>query len=110
MHFTDIFNIFWDNKGKLKHVFCKDINVLVALFEASQLSIEEDYLDSAGQFCNDYLNEWSSTFQDHVQDYTIILPSFPNHVLTSYNSGLAVILNTRISYNHQTNSTKLCII
>nr|QPL17968.1 terpene synthase [Lathyrus odoratus] len=64
----DIFNIFWDNKGKLKGTFCKEINGLVALFEASQLSIEgEDYLDSAGQLCCEYLNEWSLTFHNHVQ-------------------------------------------
>ncbi|KAL5054412.1 hypothetical protein RYX36_035094 [Vicia faba] len=64
----DIFDIFWDNRGKLKDTFYKDINGLIALFEASQLSIQgEDYLESAGQFCREYLNEWSSTFHDHAQ-------------------------------------------
>ncbi|CAL5213487.1 unnamed protein product [Lathyrus oleraceus] len=76
----DIFNIFWDNKGKLKDTFCKDINDLVSLFEASQLSIEgEDYLDSAGQFCRKYLNEWSSTFHNHAQvnfvTHTLMCPT-----------------------------------
>ncbi|XP_058735515.1 (3S,6E)-nerolidol synthase 1-like [Vicia villosa] len=76
----DMFNIFLDNKGKLKDTFCEDINGLIALFEASQLSIEgEDSLDIAGQFCCKYLNEWSSTFHDHPQvnfvTHTLMCPT-----------------------------------
>ncbi|XP_045826085.1 (3S,6E)-nerolidol synthase 1-like [Trifolium pratense] len=64
----DIFNKFCDNKGKLKDTYCEDIDGLIALFEASQLSIEgEDSLDNAGHFCRKYLNAWSSTFHDHPQ-------------------------------------------
>ncbi|KAL5054411.1 hypothetical protein RYX36_035093 [Vicia faba] len=64
----DIFDIFWDNRGKLKDIFYKDINGLIALFVAYQLRIEgEDYLESAGQFFREYLNEWCSTFHDHAQ-------------------------------------------
>lgn len=41
---------------------------MIALFEASQLSIEgEDCLDNVGQFCGQYLNDWSSTFHGHPQ-------------------------------------------
>jgi len=41
---------------------------MIALFEASQLSMEgEDYLDNVGLFCHQYLNAWSSTFHGHPQ-------------------------------------------
>ncbi|KEH31174.1 putative (3S,6E)-nerolidol synthase [Medicago truncatula] len=64
----DIFDKFCDNKGKLKYTFSEDINGMIALFEASQLSIEgEDCLDNVGQFCGQYLNDWSSTFHGHPQ-------------------------------------------
>lgn len=68
LHLTDIFDKFWDNKGKLKLSLCKDINGLIALFEASQLSIEgEDYLDEAEESSRQYLNMWLSRFHDHPQ-------------------------------------------
>ncbi|KAK7400449.1 hypothetical protein VNO78_11657 [Psophocarpus tetragonolobus] len=60
---ADVFDKFWDNEGRL---LCDDINGLIAMFEASQLSIEgEDYLHKAEESSRKYLNEWLSTFQDH---------------------------------------------
>jgi len=68
LHLTDIFDKFLDNKGKLKFTFCEDINGLVALFEASQLSIEgEDNLHEAEESSRQYLNMWLSRFHDHPQ-------------------------------------------
>lgn len=68
LHLTDIFEKFWDNKGKLKHTFHEDIDGLIALFEASQLSIEgEECLDEAGEFCRQHLNVWLSKFHEHPQ-------------------------------------------
>ncbi|ESW31214.1 hypothetical protein PHAVU_002G219300 [Phaseolus vulgaris] len=65
---ADIFDKFLDNKGKLKFTFCEDINGLVALFEASQLSIEgEDNLHEAEESSRQYLNMWLSRFHDHPQ-------------------------------------------
>ncbi|RDY05017.1 hypothetical protein CR513_11190, partial [Mucuna pruriens] len=63
---ADIFDKFWDNKGKLKKTFCEDIYGLIGLFEASQLSIEgEDYLHEAEDSSRQYLNTWLSRFHDH---------------------------------------------
>ncbi|XP_061336436.1 (3S,6E)-nerolidol synthase 1-like [Gastrolobium bilobum] len=65
---ADIFGKFWDNKGNIKHTYCGDIDGLIALFEASQLSIEgEDCLDKAGEFSRQYLSAWLSRFHDHPQ-------------------------------------------
>ncbi|CAJ1936264.1 unnamed protein product [Sphenostylis stenocarpa] len=65
---ADIFDKFLDNKGKLKLTLCKDINGLIALFEASQLSIEgEHYLQEAEKSCRHYLTMWLSGFHDHAQ-------------------------------------------
>ncbi|KAG5023254.1 hypothetical protein AAZX31_07G173000 [Glycine max] len=65
---ADIFDKFWGNEGKLKLTFCDDINGLIGLFEASQLSIEgEDYLHEAEECCRQYLNTWLSRFHEHPQ-------------------------------------------
>ncbi|KAK7368915.1 hypothetical protein VNO80_10948 [Phaseolus coccineus] len=65
---ADIFDKFWDNKGKLKLTFCEDINGLIALFEASQLSMEgEDNLHEAEESSRQYLNMWLTKFHDHPQ-------------------------------------------
>ncbi|QCD84254.1 linalool synthase [Vigna unguiculata] len=65
---ADIFDNFWDNNGKLKQTLCEDINGLIALFEASQLSIEgEDYLHEAEESSRQYLNMLLSRFHDHPQ-------------------------------------------
>ncbi|KAK7362995.1 hypothetical protein VNO77_05120 [Canavalia gladiata] len=65
---ADIFDKFWDNEGKLKQTFYDDIYGLIALFEASQFSVEgEDYLHESGELCRQYLNMWLSRFQDHPQ-------------------------------------------
>lgn len=68
-----------DNKGILEHAFCEDLEGLIALFEASQLSIKgEDCLDNAGQLCNKYLNVWSKRFHNHPQievvEHTLMYP------------------------------------
>ncbi|TKY59377.1 (3S,6E)-nerolidol synthase 1 [Spatholobus suberectus] len=64
----DIFDKFWDSKGKLKQTLCDDIYGLIALFEASQLSIEgEDYLHEAEESSRQYLNTWLSRYHDHPQ-------------------------------------------
>ncbi|KOM31154.1 hypothetical protein LR48_Vigan01g070900 [Vigna angularis] len=65
---ADIFDKFLDKNGKLKLSLCEDINGLIALFEASQLSMEgEDYLDEAEESSRQYLNMWLSRFHDHPQ-------------------------------------------
>ncbi|TKY59376.1 (3S,6E)-nerolidol synthase 1 [Spatholobus suberectus] len=65
---ADIFDKFWDSKGKLKQTLCDDIYGLIALFEASQLSIEgEDYLHEAEESSRQYLNTWLSRYHDHPQ-------------------------------------------
>lgn len=65
---TNIFDKFWDKKGKLKQIFCDDIYGLIGLFEASQLSIEgEDFLHDAEESSRQYLNTWLATFYDHPQ-------------------------------------------
>ncbi|KAL2343917.1 hypothetical protein Fmac_005202 [Flemingia macrophylla] len=64
----DIFDKFWDKKGKLKQTFCEDVYGLIRLFEASQLSIEgEDYLHGAEESSRQHLNTWLSRFHDHPQ-------------------------------------------
>lgn len=67
LHILDIFGKFLDDKGKLKHTLFEDIDGLIALFEASHLSIEGEHsLDEAGEFCRKYLHGWMSTFHDHL--------------------------------------------
>jgi hypothetical protein len=54
---TDVFNNFKDKEGKFNKELAEDINGLMALYEASQLSIEgEDILDEAGNFSELLLN------------------------------------------------------
>ncbi|GLT70748.1 hypothetical protein SLA2020_428080 [Shorea laevis] len=54
---ADVFNNFKDKEGKFKKELTEDTNGLMALYEASQLSIEgEDILDEAGSFSEQLLN------------------------------------------------------
>ncbi|GLT70745.1 hypothetical protein SLA2020_428050 [Shorea laevis] len=54
---ADVFNNFKDKEGKFKKELTEDIKGLMALYEASQLSIEgEDILDEAGNFSEQLLN------------------------------------------------------
>ncbi|XP_062162278.1 (3S,6E)-nerolidol synthase 1-like isoform X2 [Alnus glutinosa] len=54
---ADVFNNFKDKEGKFNKELAEDINGLMALYEASQLSIEgEDILDEAANFSELLLN------------------------------------------------------
>ncbi|KAB1201252.1 (3S,6E)-nerolidol synthase 1 [Morella rubra] len=56
---ADIFENFKDEDGNFKNELSEDINGLMALYEASHLSIEgEDILDQAGIFSEQLLNAW----------------------------------------------------
>ncbi|KAG7960137.1 hypothetical protein I3843_10G107400 [Carya illinoinensis] len=59
---------FKDREGKFDKELGKDINGLMSLFEASQLSIErEGILDEAGIFCEQLLNAWQIRHLDDNQ-------------------------------------------
>ncbi|KAG6692404.1 (3S,6E)-nerolidol synthase 1-like [Carya illinoinensis] len=65
---ADVFNKFKDREGKFDKELGKDINGLMSLFEASQLSIErEGILDEAGIFCEQLLNAWQIRHLDDNQ-------------------------------------------
>ena len=57
-----------DKKGRLKQEFCGNLEGLMGLFEASQLSIVgEDLLDEAGALSHKLLKEWLSKYKHHSQ-------------------------------------------
>ncbi|KAK4254030.1 hypothetical protein QN277_009463 [Acacia crassicarpa] len=63
---ADIFVNFKDKQGELKEEYREDIKGLVALYEASQLSIEgEDSLDDTGRLSRQLLETWLSKHEDH---------------------------------------------
>ncbi|KAI9105158.1 hypothetical protein K1719_022687 [Acacia pycnantha] len=63
---TDIFVNFKDKQGELKEEYREDIKGLVALYEASQLSIEgEDSLDDTGRLSRELLETWLSKHEAH---------------------------------------------
>ncbi|MED6144374.1 hypothetical protein PIB30_015156 [Stylosanthes scabra] len=67
---TDMFDEYRNTKGELKHtlLYEEDIDGLMALFEASQLSIPgEHFLDEAALFSRQYLCSIASRFHDHPQ-------------------------------------------
>ncbi|KAG6692402.1 hypothetical protein I3842_10G112900 [Carya illinoinensis] len=65
---ANVFNNFKDREGKFDKELGKDINGLMALFEASQLSIEgEGILDEADSFCEQLLNAWQIRHLDDNQ-------------------------------------------
>ena len=57
-----------DNNGRLKQEFYGNLEGLMGLFEASQLSIVgEDLLDEAGDLSQKLLKEWLSKYKHHSQ-------------------------------------------
>ncbi|CAK9181270.1 unnamed protein product [Ilex paraguariensis] len=67
----DVFSNFNSKEGKFIGELSKDLKGVVALFEASQLSIEgEDILDEATNFSRQVLNEWVTRL-DHHQARTV---------------------------------------
>ncbi|KAI9105207.1 hypothetical protein K1719_022736 [Acacia pycnantha] len=63
---ADIFVNFKDKQGELKEEYREDIKGLVALYEASQLSIEgEDSLDHTGRLSCQLLETWLSKHEGH---------------------------------------------
>ncbi|KAB1201253.1 (3S,6E)-nerolidol synthase 1 [Morella rubra] len=72
---TDIFINFKDTAlGKSTKELSEDINGLMALYEASQLSIEgEDILDEAGNFCKQLLKSLEKNLDDNQVTLLIIL-------------------------------------
>uniref|UniRef100_A0AAU7LL55 Linalool/nerolidol synthase n=1 Tax=Zanthoxylum ailanthoides TaxID=159071 RepID=A0AAU7LL55_9ROSI len=63
-----VFNNFRNKEGEFQQSLSEDINGLIGLYEASQLSIggEDHVLDEAGDFCANILNE-CVTHLDHYQ-------------------------------------------
>ncbi|GAY34271.1 hypothetical protein CUMW_010510 [Citrus unshiu] len=64
----DVFNNFKNKEGKFTQNISGDINGLMSLYEASQLSIGgEDVLDEAGDFSVNLLSEYAT----HLADYDL---------------------------------------
>ena len=58
---TDFFNNLKDKEGKVQGKISQDIEGLMGLFEASQLSIKgEDILEEMGNFSSQLLNVWNT--------------------------------------------------
>ncbi|XP_054778985.1 (3S,6E)-nerolidol synthase 1-like [Prosopis cineraria] len=63
---SGVFENFKDMKGRLSQKFWGNIEGLIELFEASQLSMEgEDDLEEVGNFAYHLLSSWRSRFHDH---------------------------------------------
>ena len=58
---TDVFNNLKDKEGKVQGKISQDIEGLMGLYEASQLSIKgEDILEEMGNFSSQLLNAWNT--------------------------------------------------
>ncbi|EEF48749.1 1,8-cineole synthase, chloroplast precursor, putative [Ricinus communis] len=63
---SDVFSELKNREGKFKQELAADIKGLMELYEASQLSIqEENILDEAGAFSAHFLNCWTPHLCDH---------------------------------------------
>ncbi|KAL5579186.1 hypothetical protein UlMin_011628 [Ulmus minor] len=70
---ADVFNKFKDEKGKFNSILSQDTKGLMALFEASQLSIEEEHvLEEAEDFCRQNLIAKAERLNDHHQARIIL--------------------------------------
>jgi len=63
---VDLFDSLKCNKRMFEEKYGEDVNGLIALYEASQLSIEgEDSLEDVGYLCCELLHAWLSRNQEH---------------------------------------------
>ena len=63
---ADVFNSLKCKKRKFQEKYSEDVKGLIALYEASQLSIEgEDSLNDVGYLCCELLHAWLSRNQEH---------------------------------------------
>ncbi|KAG7964043.1 hypothetical protein I3843_09G148700 [Carya illinoinensis] len=68
----DVFNKFKDEEGQFNKELSEDIEGLMALYEASQLNIEGEYvLDEAGKFCEHLLNAWEKD-RDNINHARVV--------------------------------------
>ncbi|TKY71583.1 (3S,6E)-nerolidol synthase 1 [Spatholobus suberectus] len=62
---ADLFDSLKSNKGKFKEKYGEDVKGLIALYEASQLSVEEDSLDDVGYLSCQLLHAWLTRHKEH---------------------------------------------
>ena len=63
---ADVFNSLKCKKRKFQEKYSEDVKGLIALYEASQLSIEgEDSLNDEGYLCRELLHGWLSRNKEH---------------------------------------------
>lgn len=75
---TDVFDSFRDQEGEFNEHLCEDINGLIALYEASQVSIPgEVILDKARNFSKQVLNakvKYPDNYQARAVENSIANP------------------------------------
>nr|WOZ50755.1 terpene synthase [Boswellia serrata] len=77
---ADMFSSFTNKEGKIKQEVGEDINGLIGLYEASQLSlVGEDVLDEARDFSAELLNEWVKHLDGHQARTVRNTLSYPYH-------------------------------
>ncbi|KAK7331823.1 hypothetical protein VNO80_28564 [Phaseolus coccineus] len=64
---ADLFDILKSEKRKFKETYGEDVKVLTALYEASQLGVEEDSLDDVGYLGFQLLNAWLTRHEEHPE-------------------------------------------
>ncbi|XP_020234024.1 (3S,6E)-nerolidol synthase 1 [Cajanus cajan] len=63
---ADLFDSLKSNKREFREKYGEDVKSLIALYEATQLSIEgEDSVDEAGYLSNQLLHAWLTTHKEH---------------------------------------------
>lgn len=90
--YADLFEFLNFDKRKFKEKYGEDVKGLIALYEASQLSIEgEDRLDNTGYLVCELLREWLSRHQDSGE-----ATSVANTLQDPFHYGLSRFMDRRV--------------